>query len=106
MATEDKPNINAETESNPQSNLTEAEKKLKDELDALTKDLQSYKEKSAEFEDKYKRSLADSENLRKRMNKQIEDAKIFSIQSFCKDLLDVADALSKATDSVPKDQVN
>ena len=36
------------------------------------------------FLDKYKRSLADFENLRNRMNKQVADAKIFGIQGFCK----------------------
>lgn len=56
-------------------------------------------------QDKYKRSLADGENLRKRLTKQIEDAKLFGIQSFCKDLLDVADILSRATEAVPKDEI-
>lgn len=56
-------------------------------------------------QDKYKRSLADSENLRKRLTKQIEDAKVFGIQSFCKDLLEVADILGHATNAVPKDEV-
>lgn len=51
------------------------------------------------------RTLADRENLRVRLNKQIEEAKIFGIQSFCKDLLDVADILSKATETVPKDAI-
>lgn len=50
--------------------------------------------------------MADSENLRKRLNKQIDDAKIFGIQSFCKDLLEVADILGHATQAVPKDQVS
>lgn len=56
-------------------------------------------------QDKYKRSLAEGDNLRKRLTKQIEDAKLFGIQSFCKDLLDVADILSRATDAVPKDEI-
>lgn len=30
---------------------------------------------------------------------------MFGIQGFCKDLLDVADVLSKATESVPKEQL-
>ena len=38
---------------------------------------------------KYKRALAESENLRKRLTKQIDEAKIYGIQSFCKDLLEV-----------------
>eukprot|EP00088_Acartia_fossae_P012397 TRINITY_DN16390_c0_g1_i1.p1 TRINITY_DN16390_c0_g1~~TRINITY_DN16390_c0_g1_i1.p1 ORF type:complete len:252 (+),score=54.63 TRINITY_DN16390_c0_g1_i1:55-810(+) len=60
-------------------------------------------EKNAELLDKYRRSLADFENLRNRMNKQVADAKVFGIQGFCKDLLDVADVLSKAVDSVPSE---
>ncbi|GFG33776.1 hypothetical protein Cfor_05120, partial [Coptotermes formosanus] len=39
--------------------------------------------------DKYKRALADGENMRRRLMKQIEDAKHFGIQGFCKDLLEV-----------------
>jgi hypothetical protein len=40
-------------------------------------------------QDKYKRALADSENMRRRLMKQIDDAKLFGIQGFCKDLLEV-----------------
>ncbi|VDP96286.1 unnamed protein product [Echinostoma caproni] len=58
----------------------------------------------AELEDKYKRALAESENMRKRLMRQIEEAKIFGIQSFCKDLLDVADVLTKATEVTPQEQ--
>lgn len=42
------------------------------------------------WQDKYKRALADGENVRRRLLKQIEDAKSFAIQGFCKDLLDVS----------------
>lgn len=55
------------------------------------------------MQDKYKRALAETENVRRRMQKQIDDAKLFGIQGFCKDLLEVADILSKATESVPKE---
>lgn len=57
------------------------------------------------FQDKYKRALADSENMRKRLTKQIDDAKIFGIQSFCKDLLEVSDILVHAAESVPKEEI-
>lgn len=40
------------------------------------------------------------------MTKQIEDAKVFGIQGFCKDLLEVADILGHATAAVPKDKLN
>lgn len=58
------------------------------------------------MQDKYKRSLADSENLRTRLMKQIEDTKIFGIQKFCTDLLEVADVLQTACSAVPKDEVD
>lgn len=40
------------------------------------------------------------------MTKQIDDAKIFGIQSFCKDLLEVHDILGHATEAVPKEELN
>lgn len=54
-------------------------------------------------QDKYKRSLAETENVRQRIMKQVQEAKLFGIQGFCKDLLEVADVLGKATESVPAD---
>jgi len=54
-------------------------------------------------QDKYKRSIAETENVRQRMMKQVQEAKLFGIQGFCKDLLEVADILGKATESVPSD---
>ncbi|XP_078534645.1 grpE protein homolog 1, mitochondrial [Lissotriton helveticus] len=71
--------------------LVEEKSKLEDKLNELT--------------DKYKRALADTENLRQRSQKLIDEAKIYGIQSFCKDLLEVADILEKATESVPKEEI-
>ncbi|XP_014102284.2 grpE protein homolog, mitochondrial [Bactrocera oleae] len=93
--------------SNPlESAVAEATKKLIEEIEILSKEVNDLKEKNDELLDKYKRSLADSENLRTRLTKQIADAKVFGIQSFCKDLLEVADTLGHATEAVPKDQIN
>jgi len=78
--------------------VSEAEKALQEQVASL-------EEKSADLLDKYRRSLADFENLRNRMNKQVSDAKIFGIQGFCKDLLDVADVLNKAISSVPESEL-
>ncbi|XP_064484096.1 grpE protein homolog 1, mitochondrial-like [Ornithodoros turicata] len=57
------------------------------------------------IDDKYKRSLAENENLRARMLKQVEEARVFGIQKFCKDMLDVADVLGAALESVPREAV-
>ncbi|KAK0082229.1 hypothetical protein PV325_010810 [Microctonus aethiopoides] len=88
-----------------QSEMTDNEKKLTSEIETLNKEIGTLRERTSELDDKYKRALADGENLRVRLTKQIEDAKRFGIQGFCKDLLDVADILGKATESVPKDEL-
>ncbi|XP_063632346.1 grpE protein homolog, mitochondrial [Cydia splendana] len=72
------------------------------QLETLTGELNTLKAQAKDYEDKYKRALAEGENVRRRMVKQVEDAKSFAIQSFCKDLLDVADTLSVAAESVPE----
>lgn len=50
----------------------------------MTEQVKELQERNEDLLDKYKRSLADFENLRTRMNKQVADAKIFGIQAFCK----------------------
>ncbi|XP_028284832.1 grpE protein homolog 1, mitochondrial isoform X1 [Parambassis ranga] len=84
-----------------------AEKILMEEKTQLEEQLKDMTPRVAVFgvQEKYKRALADTENLRTRSQKMIEDAKIYGIQGFCKDLLEVADILEKATESVPKEEV-
>ncbi|XP_076241196.1 grpE protein homolog, mitochondrial Roe1 [Calliopsis andreniformis] len=100
--TEEKKSDGAES---PLSDLTENEKKLKADIELLNKEITELRSYKGELEDKYKRALAEGENLRVRLTKQIQDAKLFGIQGFCKDLLEVADILGKATESVPKDEL-
>ncbi|KAJ8337667.1 hypothetical protein SKAU_G00366330 [Synaphobranchus kaupii] len=46
--------------------------------------------------EKYKKALADSDLVRRRTQKFVKDAKIFGIQSFCRDLVEVADLVELA----------
>ncbi|XP_060782367.1 grpE protein homolog 1, mitochondrial isoform X2 [Neoarius graeffei] len=71
----------------------------------LTEEQVQHEEQLKELTDKYKRALADTENLRQRGQKLVDEAKLYGIQGFCKDLLEVADILEKATQSVPKEEV-
>jgi len=41
------------------------------------------------IQDKYLRALAELENVRARLTKQIADSKLYAVQGFCKDLLEV-----------------
>ncbi|XP_007239729.3 grpE protein homolog 1, mitochondrial [Astyanax mexicanus] len=72
---------------------------------ALTEEKIQLEEQVKDLTDKYKRALADTENIRQRSQKMIDEAKLYGIQGFCKDLLEVADILEKATESVPKEEV-
>lgn len=69
---------------------------VKEKVDQLEKQQERY----TELQDKYMRALAETENVRQRMSKQVEEAKRFGIQGFSRDLLEVADLLEKANQSV------
>ncbi|XP_068212052.1 grpE protein homolog 1, mitochondrial [Palaemon carinicauda] len=85
--------------------VTETEKQLQEQISSLMKENESLVEKTADLTDKYQRTLADRENVRVRLQKEISDAKQYGIQGFCKDLLDVSDVFSKALSSVPEEKV-
>ena len=59
-----------------------------------------------ELKDQLMRTLADSENLRKRTLKEVEQAKKYSHISFIRDLVSSVDNLKRALDSVPEDKSN
>jgi len=59
-----------------------------------------------ELKDQLMRTLADSENLRKRTLKEVEQAKKYSHISFVRDLVSSVDNLKRALDSVPEDKSN
>lgn len=46
---------------------------------------------------RYNRAVEESDMVRKRTQKFVEDAKLFGIQSFCRDLVEVADLLEQPT---------
>ncbi|XP_026811479.1 grpE protein homolog 1, mitochondrial [Rhopalosiphum maidis] len=81
------------------------ESKEKIDIEALVKQNEDLIEENKNLTEKVRRYLAETENIRKRTIKETADAKIYAIQGFCKDLLDVADSLSKATECVPKEEV-
>lgn len=63
----------------------------------LQDQLKKSEEKAKELQDKYMRALAENQNTLTRGQKQVADAKQFAVQSFAKQLLEVADILEIAT---------
>ena len=56
---------------------------------------------AADARDKMLRTLAEMENLRKRTNREVADARTYSITGFARDVLEIADNLQRALDAVP-----
>jgi len=55
----------------------------------------------AEARDKMLRTLAEMENLRQRTKREVNDAKVYGITGFARDVLEIADNLQRALDAVP-----
>ncbi len=56
----------------------------------------------AELKDKLLRALAETENMRRRSQRDREDALKFAASNFARDMLTVADNLRRAIDSIPE----
>ena len=60
--------------------------------------------KISELKDQLLRAVADSENIRKRSEREKEQTRRFGIANFAKDLLSIADNLGRALDAAPKNE--
>lgn len=56
---------------------------------------------NAELKDKVLRGLADIENMRRRSEREAADARAYAVTAFARDLLSVADNLTRALESLP-----
>ena len=55
----------------------------------------------AEMKDRLLRTLAEMENLRKRTEREVTDARLYGVASFARDVLGVADNIRRALEAVP-----
>jgi molecular chaperone GrpE len=60
----------------------------------------------ADLKDKLLRLLAEMENLRRRTEKEVADAKAYAVTGFARDMLGVSDNLRRAQESLPMDARN
>ena len=58
----------------------------------------------AEHKDRLLRALAETENVRRRSQREREDASKYAVAGFAKELLSVADNLRRALDSLPAEE--
>ena len=72
-------------------------------LEAMLDQLQA---ENAALKDQVLRVAADAENSKRRAEREANDARAYAIQKFARDLLGVADNLSRALQHAPKDDVD
>ncbi|MET0746906.1 MAG: nucleotide exchange factor GrpE [Rhizobium sp.] len=61
------------------------------------------KGENAELRDRYLRLAAEMDNLRRRTEREVKDAKSYSVAGFARDMLAVSDNLRRAIDAIPAD---
>lgn len=74
-------------------------KNAEEEL-SLEQRFQMLAAENAELKDKYVRAHAEMDNIRKRADRQVADARVYAIEKFAGDLLPVSDNFARALDSL------
>ncbi len=72
-------------------------------VNVLAEQVSALEKERDELKDNMLRALAETDNVRKRANRQIEDARLYAVEKFARDLLSVSDNLARAVESVPPD---
>ncbi len=88
-----------QTKKNTKNSNPDVKKKLNQDL--IIEDL---KKKLKDLEDKLLRSLAESDNLRKRHDKEINENFKYAIKNFAESLLTVTDNFHRAINSIPEEE--
>ncbi|MBV1705787.1 MAG: nucleotide exchange factor GrpE [Hyphomicrobiales bacterium] len=65
--------------------------------------LKALQAENAEMKDRVLRTLAEMENLRRRTQREVADAKLYGVTNFARDMLTFSDNLTRALASVPQD---
>jgi molecular chaperone GrpE len=72
-------------------------------VETLQKTVAELQAEKAELQDKYVRAVAETQNVRRRGQQDVEKERKFGIERFARDLLSVADNLGRALSAVPED---
>ncbi|HOY79185.1 MAG TPA: nucleotide exchange factor GrpE [Hyphomonadaceae bacterium] len=72
-------------------------------VNILAEQVAALEKERDELKNNMLRALAETDNVRKRANRQIDEARLYAVEKFARDLLNVSDNLSRAIESVPAD---
>lgn len=72
-------------------------------VEVLQKVVEGLQAENAELQDKHLRAVAESQNIRRRAQQDVEKERKFGIERFARDVLSVADNLGRALSALPAD---
>jgi molecular chaperone GrpE len=83
--------------------VSDQEIEAEDAMDPVAAEIQALHEEIAALKEQTLRYAADAENLRRRTEREINDARAYAIQKFAKDLFGVSDNLGRALQAMPRE---
>lgn len=92
--------MNGAGEEAPAANAAQQASEALDSPDSST-ELAGLREENAALKDKVLRTLAEAENVRRRAEREVADARIYGVTNFAREMLAFADNLRRAVESVP-----
>ena len=79
------------------------EQQAESSVEATEDALEAAQNEIGKLKDQILRAMAETENTRRRMKKETEDAQKFAVGNFAKEMLNVADNFRRALEAVPQD---
>lgn len=70
------------------------------QTDDFNENLNALKERAAQLEDHLRRAVADNENVKRIMQKQISDASDYAVTQFARDIIDSCDNLKRVMENL------
>lgn len=87
----------------PETNISHEQ--LREVINALQGELEKKTVEADQKQDAYLRAVAETENVRRRLEKEKEETGRYAISKFAKDILGVGDNFQRVTDAVPQEAV-
>ena len=94
--------IDTNAENGAEASATEAAEGQAAERDAFAV-VEALNAENSELKDRVLRTLAEMENLRRRTEREVADAKTYGVTSFARDMLSVVDNLARALEHLPEE---
>ena len=70
-------------------------------VNILAEQVAALEKERDELKNNMLRALAETDNVRKRANRQIDEARLYAVEKFARDLLNVSDNLARSVEVVP-----